>query len=400
VRPGAGDAGPPDSAGKDATSGLSADAGPDSAGKDRTSDLSADAGAPDGADAPRPAPDAREAGVPDHPPVLLKATAQEALRPPGESNIRSVWKASDTVVLLGTEETADIYRSTDSGLSFTKVEDAFARWRSADVRAFVRISDGSILATTSRGGNVLRSTNDGATWSRLSAIDAERSLDIIEAGSVLLCGSRRTASHATSVFRSTDRGRSWTEVVLDAKRWQNVESLIHLGDGVVLAGVGGMETEGVARIFRSQDYGKTWQRITEIPSENDVMQFLRVDGRILASFRDHAEIFASDDGGSTWSRVVQFAPVGQISPIAFFTLAGTEYVLTCGTTAQQATGPFTAHIWISADRGRSFSELLTLRNAPTRFGCWSVVQVDGTTLLAATGNHEIPAVLYRVTLTP
>ncbi|MEX0326131.1 MAG: hypothetical protein AB3N33_08600 [Puniceicoccaceae bacterium] len=56
----------------------------------------------------------------DHFPIMEIVNIFE---PEGESNVRSSFRVAEGVGLIGTEETGDIFKTTDRGMSWTKVFD-------------------------------------------------------------------------------------------------------------------------------------------------------------------------------------------------------------------------------------------------------------------------------------
>jgi len=54
--------------------------------------------------------------------------------PPGESNVRSSFKLADGVALIGTEETGDVFKTTDFGKTWAKTVDGGDEWSIQDVR--------------------------------------------------------------------------------------------------------------------------------------------------------------------------------------------------------------------------------------------------------------------------
>jgi photosystem II stability/assembly factor-like uncharacterized protein len=116
------------------------------------------------------------------------------------------------------------------------------------------------------------------------------------------------AGTSDGLFRSEDEGRSWrmvpnlpTPIVLTAEardRGRQIYSLAAGPDGVLyLAGAG-------AQPWRSTDAGRTWSPLTRLPAGGAVLALaMASDGRRLLAGSDGAGLFRSDDGGHTWQAV-------------------------------------------------------------------------------------------------
>ncbi len=81
--------------------------------------------------------------------------------PPGESNVRSSFGLGEGAGLIGTEESGDVFKTTDGGNSWRKVWDGSEAWEIQDVRNYLRAQDGHSYITTSEPALVARSTDEG-----------------------------------------------------------------------------------------------------------------------------------------------------------------------------------------------------------------------------------------------
>ena len=112
--------------------------------------------------------------------------------PPGESNVRSSIRIDNNIALIGTEETGDVFKTTDGGKTWTKTIDGNDLWKIQDVRNFHRGSDGKLYATTSEPALVISSEDEGKIWKVLA----------------------RPAASRTVALTQTDTGRSLESVLL------------------------------------------------------------------------------------------------------------------------------------------------------------------------------------------
>jgi photosystem II stability/assembly factor-like uncharacterized protein len=96
------------------------------------------------------------------------------------------------------------------------------------------------------------------------------------------------------IYRSTDAGSTWT-VAADTSFSQIFNVFIHLGDGAIIAGAANSGT-----VFRSSDYGFTWDEGTVIDVETQCDAAL-VDGS-KAYIACGDAIYETADKGVTWAK--------------------------------------------------------------------------------------------------
>lgn len=152
----------------------------------------------------------------------------------------------------------------------------------SDIWTFANLGGGEVLAfggvSPLLGGlryHVLRSLDTGQTFALYSAVGTSppSPLSIVDvavyAGNsvVLVAGDFLGGSFPdVSIWRSTNKGQSWTEVALPSPGgFGSVASFASIGSGIVLAG-GQVETSAdpnhiQAVVWRSVDYGATWTAV-------------------------------------------------------------------------------------------------------------------------------------------
>ena len=165
------------------------------------------------------------------------------------------------------------------------------------VAAFAVTADGTVLAGDDLAG-LWRSTDDGSSWTRVESFPADAGiLDLAAdvAGPVW-------AATTLGVMRSHDGGASWVPAGLEDK-W--VTALAVSDDGGVYAGAGGWS----GGVFRSTDGGLHWTQI--VPSVNPrefIINFLTAyKGDLFVG--THADnILRSFGFGESWDwGTIQFA---------------------------------------------------------------------------------------------
>jgi hypothetical protein len=342
---------------------------------------------------PEEATSVDEKSVPDarFPSVELVNTFE----PAGETNVRSSFQLSDGTALIGTEETGDIYKTTDNGLSWQKVWDGGEQWDIADVRNFIRGQDGHVYITTTEPGTVSRSKDEGESWEIISTANASRTVGLVQMeGGTMLVGLRRSENGKTSIVRSEDYFSSseWLPLSSTEPR-QNVTCFGHWGGSDVLAGIG---YEGSGKIYKSSDNGLTWTKKAEFPDARDLMNFFKAGDDIYVLASGISTLFKSSDEGETWSKAHQFWSKGFLGQCVPFEWEGRTYFLM---TATDQTQEIYRHlVMISDDYGASWVEWIDLLQekmgkvysaSDSGGGASNLAVISKDTVVVGVGNHAV-----------
>jgi photosystem II stability/assembly factor-like uncharacterized protein len=315
-----------------------------------------------------------------------------SFKPPGESNVRSSFKLADGVALMGTEETGDVFKTTDGGKNWAKTVDGGDEWSIQDIRNYIRADDGRIYATTSEPALVLCSDDEGETFDIVARAKSSRTVALtqLESGEILV-GLRRSANNKISILRSVDHFKTFDTIVLDDKLpRQNTTCLMGLGDGVVVCGVGYEES---GKIFRSTDAGLTWTQTAELTEARDVMNFFKVGKKVFVLTSGIATIFSSSDYGTTWSKHAQIWEKGflgqhgvlQHNSKTFHLLAATD---------QRA--KVKRHVLlISDDEAETWHEWIELQTDVSG-GASNLAVIDNDTIVVGTGNHSVQGFVHTL----
>lgn len=317
-------------------------------------------------------------------PPLPSVQVVNVLEPKGESNVRSSFRLGSQTYLIGTEETADVYKTTDGGRTWKKTFDAGNAFpKTQDIRKIIRSSEGSLYASTSGKGHILKSTDEGETWSLVNSIPAWRTVGIIQLDDgTYLTGARKDDSGRTTVYRSTDGFETLEPIYLDTPEQQNVTVFHDLGGGHALAGIG---YDGTAKLFKSMDSGRTWRMVADFAGSSDIFDFIEIDGTLYTTTKSTSAIYRSTDKGETWTLHTQIWDKGFIGEFGELEWNGRTYYLLCG--ADQRDPDLFRHVvLISDDNGRSWQEWIELQQDNT--GAASNLTVDGTTIIVGAGNHS------------
>jgi len=272
----------------------------------------------------------------------------------GRNNHTGVALADDTIVLMGGyngNNWNDVWRSSDQGPSWENI--ACAEWSQRSGSSSVVLLDGSILLMGGTDGStwndVWRSTNKGKTW-QLMVEEAEwmgrygHTSVVLPDGSIILMGGLTTDGYIrlNDVWRSEDKGESWTQMTGSAE-WtgRNFHTSVALSDGSIVL-MGGYTYDGgftrINDVWRSIDKGATWTQMT-------------ANAEWLGR-EDHTSVALADD----------------------------TIVLMGGADGYESEDRFN-DVWMSTDKGKTWTELTSDADWVTRGGHSSVVLSDDTIVL-------------------
>lgn len=207
------------------------------------------------------------------------------------------WKPS--IVLAGTRGRG-MFRSADGGASWSPVVSASdATFSFADVYDIeIDLQKPDVLYAAISGLGVARSTDAGLSWTRLTPEVSPTASAITHvlvrrtAGNEILYGTA-----AGSIFRSIDRGESWTQARrgLEVDRILSLESA-HKASETVFAGT-------MTGVFRSDDFGATWTLVGENhPRVPTSVALPRNEGDpTVFFFGEGLGVVASSDSLRTWN---------------------------------------------------------------------------------------------------
>jgi photosystem II stability/assembly factor-like uncharacterized protein len=157
----------------------------------------------------------------------FRGIEQAALfEPAGKSNVRSSFHLADDVGLIGSEETGDVFKTSDGGHTWFKVWDGGDEWGMADVRNSIRGQDGHIYITPTEPATVARSTDEGDTWQVIARPKSSRTVGLVQLDDgTMLVGLRRSENGLTSIVRKEDylENFAWLPLASEGPR-QNVAS--------------------------------------------------------------------------------------------------------------------------------------------------------------------------------
>jgi photosystem II stability/assembly factor-like uncharacterized protein len=277
------------------------------------------------------------------------------------------------VLALATSPDGNIYSSVTGALFMSS--DNGTTWQElpaggVSILSFAFDSLGVIYAGTNTG-RVLWSTDDGASWITSSTIGTSNthilSLAVNSHGH-LFAGVRGRSAQATNaggVFRSSDGGRSWSDISSSMFDTQ-ITSVACAPNGVIV--VGRPDNTGLlgCSIFRSASNGSTWDLIPM--SKTTIRSFTTVaaasDGSFLTDY--NGTIWRSTNGGLNWNAT---APAVTENPWAIRTSGNGNWLAISNPS-----------IYRSSDYGTSWTRMIerVTDPVPTLFGTADVRSVATT----------------------
>jgi len=188
---------------------------------------------------------------------------------------------------------------------------------------------GGGLWRTDDAGNSWRNISDGYfTSGSIGAIAvAPSDENVIYVGSGEHAIRGQSSTYGDGMYKSTDQGRTWTKIGLATSRQISAVRVHPTNPDIVFVAVQGDRWQGTADrgVYRSTDGGKTWTQLLKGENATSGAADLSMDAtnpRILyAAFWDHQRtpwmvrsggagsgIWKSTDGGETWKRLSDGLP--------------------------------------------------------------------------------------------
>lgn len=162
----------------------------------------------------------------------------------------------------------------------------------ANAYSLVVTPKGTILVATaeSTGGHIIRSTDEGKTWTDIGAISdrALYRLTRIEKGII-------ANGWAGTVYFSADEGQTWP--IEHHLSDTDLYATEYLGNGVILQG----DKDG--RLFRSGNNGLTWEDLGIVGDATDDLVNLGGGNVVLTTYTERKNMYHSSDYGKTWTNL-------------------------------------------------------------------------------------------------
>ena len=246
--------------------------------------------------------------------------------------------AADPSVIYLATASGGIWKSVNKGTTWAPIFDDQSVSTFGDLA--ISPSDPRILwagtgeqnnrQSTSWGNGVYRSTDGGETWTHLG-LKETRHIGRVrvhpndpDIAYVAALGNLWAPSRERGVFKTTDGGESWTQVLFVDTLTGVVDMIMDPSDPNTLYAAayqrlrrtwgfnGGGPGSG---IYKSTDGGSSWRKLENGIPEGDLgrigLAIAATDGRVLNATVQHATesgTYRSEDGGATWEKVNSLNP--------------------------------------------------------------------------------------------
>jgi len=254
------------------------------------------------------------------------------------------------------------------------------------IRESLRLSDTSCLLFSAEDGIIYKSTDSGKTYTTKKTLSGETpSQTHIKSachvyGDVYLCGTSPNAQ----IWRSTDAGDTWS-MVKDIED-DTGETLVSGLTTINVNGTSSIVSAGTgpgAELWISSDAGATWAAAgttTSISGESHIRCMCTVyehatTGKALLGTYNNAEIHITADSGDTWTEEADIATEQYVETLCTMVQGATTGVILAGTIG-------TAEIWRSVDSGANWTRITNLSHATA--DCTGVYHIA-----KITENHAI-----------
>jgi photosystem II stability/assembly factor-like uncharacterized protein len=241
--------------------------------------------------------------------------------------------AAATPAPSSTPDVEKSFQSAISGLKFREIGPATMGGRIDDIE--VAPNDPRTIYIATAAGGILKSTNGGTSWNFLFDKESVPSVgdiaispsnpDIIWAGSGE-ANNRQSSSWGNGVYRSLDAGKTWQQMGLSGTM-HIARIVVHPTnpDVVWVAAVGNLwAASGERGVFKTTDGGRTWKQVLRVNDDTGASD-IAVDHdspnvlyaatyqrrRTAWGFNGSGPgsgLYKSVDGGDTWTKITKGMP--------------------------------------------------------------------------------------------
>lgn len=244
------------------------------------------------------------------------------------------------IILFSTQVMGQIKSETYADLDLRHIGPANMSGRVVDLA--VQESDPYIFYVATSTGGIWKTTNNGVTFQPVFENEATHSMGAIALNqnnpNIIWAGtgeraSRQSSSWGDGVYKSTDAGKTWTNVGLkDSHHIGRIALHPTTPDIVYVAAMGHLWGPNNERgLYKTTDGGKTWERIIYVNDDTGVVDVAMDPNNpnilIAATYQRRRRPYGFDgggpgsglhkstDGGKTWKKLTNGLPEGEYGRI-------------------------------------------------------------------------------------
>ena len=263
--------------------------------------------------------------------VVSNIPAQD--KPKAKSKDKPKAAASPTPTPAPTPDPAKVFQSAIAGLKFREIGPATMGGRVDDIE--VAGSDSRIIYVALAAGGIMKSVNGGTSWTVIFDKEAVPSVGDIAISpsnpSIVWAGTgeannRQSSSWGNGIYKSMDAGKTWKLMGL-SETHHIARVVVHPTnpDIVYVAATGKLWNSSPERgVYKTTDGGRSWQQVLKVnddtgatdiaidpESPNILYAAMYQRRRTVFGFNgsgEHSALYKTNDSGETWAKITKGMP--------------------------------------------------------------------------------------------
>jgi photosystem II stability/assembly factor-like uncharacterized protein len=211
---------------------------------------------------------------------------------PTSSEITCIAETRDMNTFYVLTGEAEVFVTKDLGRSWKKLAKLTTnknRVGAAASYSIIYTSKGTLLVTDtdSDGGHIFRSVNKGRTWTDLGAVAKDALYRFEKAGDIIIVN-----GFEGSIYISLDDGLTWNRRIELSK--SALFATEHLGGNMIL------QADQSGNIFRSENIGNSWQKTESLNGSSDDFISLKNGIVLYSTYTENQDVYMSINYGKNW----------------------------------------------------------------------------------------------------